>query len=82
MTPRLWLLAPFLIGLCACSATLPGAPGRIDPPPANLTAQCLAPGDLAAGATALDLAKWTAEWIDSYGCERSKRAGLIEAWPK
>jgi hypothetical protein len=43
---------------------------------------CLAPGELASGATALELSKWAVEWIDAYGCERSKRAALIEAWPR
>jgi hypothetical protein len=34
------------------------------------------------GATAQDLAQWALGWISAYGCERSKRAALIEAWPK
>lgn len=82
MMPKLWLLAPFLLALSGCFETLPAAPGKIDPPPANLTMACVAPGDLVDGATALELSKWVAEWIDVYGCERSKRAALIEAWPK
>lgn len=82
MTLKPWLLAPFLLALSGCFGTLPVAQGKIDPPPANLTAQCLVPDDLADGSTALDLAKWAADWIDAYGCERSKRAGLIEAWPR
>jgi hypothetical protein len=33
-------------------------------------------------ATGQDLAGWLLEWIGYAGCERGKRAALIEAWPK
>lgn len=60
----------------------PSAPAKIDPPPVLLTMPCLAPSELRAGATAQDLAAWTMEWIGAYWCERERRVGLIEAWPK
>jgi hypothetical protein len=47
-----------------------------------LVSRCLPPGDLPDGATAQDLALWTVEWIGAYGCERAKRAALIDAWPR
>lgn len=47
-----------------------------------LVTQCLRPGELPGGATAQDLVTWTVGWMAAYGCERSKRAALIEAWPK
>jgi hypothetical protein len=34
------------------------------------------------GATAKDLVHWTMSWIGAYGCEKSKRTALIEAWPR
>jgi hypothetical protein len=34
------------------------------------------PGELASGATALDLSTWAVEWIDAYGCERSRFAAI------
>lgn len=47
-----------------------------------LVTACLKPGDMPEGATAKDLVHWTMGWIGAYGCERSKRAALIEAWPR
>jgi hypothetical protein len=69
-------LCQYLLALPACSTTSPGAPAKIDSPPANLTMPCLAPGELASGATALDLSTWAVEWIDAYGCERSRFAAI------
>jgi hypothetical protein len=57
-------------------------PAKIDPPPVVLTMPCPTPADLAEGATAQQLAGWSVEWIRAYGCERAKRAGLVEAWPR
>lgn len=48
----------------------------------GLTSPCHAPADPADGATAKDLSLWTVGWVQAYGCERSKRAGLLEAWPR
>jgi hypothetical protein len=36
-------LCQYLLALPACSTTSPGAPAKIDSPPANLTMPCLAP---------------------------------------
>lgn len=82
MRPFTLLLA--LSGLMAsgCSTTPQPVPAKIDPPPVGLTLPCQAPADLAADATAQDLAEWTVAWIGAYGCERGKRAALVEAWPK
>jgi hypothetical protein len=68
--------------LSACSTTPVVAPARIPPPPVGLTAKCLTPQPLADNATAQDLGEWTIEWIRAYGCERAKRAALIQAWPQ
>lgn len=40
------------------------------------------PVDLAEAANAQDLAGRLAEWIRAAGCERGKRLGLLEAWPR
>lgn len=53
----------------------------VPPPPVALTSPCETPTDLAEAATAQDLAEWAARWIRAYGCERAKRAALIESWP-
>lgn len=69
--------------LCAACSTMPqSAPTKIDPPPVALVTACLKPSDLPEGATARDLVNWTMEWIGAYGCEKSKRTALIEAWPR
>jgi hypothetical protein len=34
------------------------------------------------GATARDLGEWDMGWIGAAGCERAKRAALIDAWPR
>lgn len=47
-----------------------------------LASPCPTPADLAAGATAQDLAAWAIDWIAAFGCERGKRLGLLEAWPR
>jgi hypothetical protein len=47
-----------------------------------LTSPCQTPADLAEGATAQDLAAWAADWIGAFWCERDKRAGLLDAWPR
>lgn len=75
---------PFLclMMLAGCSTLQPSAPAKMDPPPVALVTACLVPADLPEGATAKDLAAWTLGWIGSYGCEKSKRAALIEAWPR
>lgn len=75
-------LALCLMTLCACSTLQPSAPQKNDPPPVLLVTQCARPGELPSGATAQDLVTWTVGWMGAYGCERSKRAALIEAWPK
>jgi hypothetical protein len=57
-------------------------PAKIDPPPVALVSRCAAPPDLPSEATARDLAEWAVLWIRTVGCERSKRAALIDAWPR
>jgi hypothetical protein len=47
-----------------------------------LVTACAAPDALPEFATAQALSEWTLRWIGAYGCERSKRAALIEAWPR
>jgi hypothetical protein len=37
---------------------------------------------LTSEATARDLAEFAVAWIGTAGCERAKRAALIEAWPQ
>lgn len=78
-----FLVIPFLcLVTCACSTMPAIAPAKIAPPPVALVTQCSRPSDLPEGATAQDLAQWTVAWIGAYGCERSKRTALIEAWPR
>lgn len=77
-----WLLAVCLLALSACSTKPLAVPAKIDPPPVVLTVECLTPDDLPDDATALDLSKWALAWVWSFGCERSKRQALIEAWPR
>lgn len=81
---QLHLLPPALclLLLSACSTMRPTAPAEIPPAPVALTAACVTPDALVPDATAQDLAGWTLDWIAAYGCERGKRAALIEAWPK
>lgn len=82
MRPNLWLPA-LCLSLPACSSTMPPAvPVRIDPPPVALSTPCSTPDDLAEGASAQALSAWAVEWIKAYGCERSRRAALTEAWPR
>ena len=69
------------IALVGCASVAPSAPAKIDPPPVALVTKCAEPGPFA-GRSAQDLAEWTVGWIGAYGCERSKRAALVEAWPK
>lgn len=77
------LLPAFFLSLLAgCSTTLPSVLAKIDPPPVALVSKCAAPADLAEGATAQDLSEWVVGWIGAAGCERAKRAALIEAWPR
>ena len=82
MPRNLWLCALCLLTLSACSTTPRAVPAKIDPPPAALTLPCKTPADLQEGASAQDLATWSTAWIRAYGCERSRRAGLVEAWPR
>lgn len=82
MSRKTSLLVFLILGLSACSTTPPSAPQRTDPPPVVLVTQCQRPGEMPGGATAQDLVTWTVGWMAAYGCERSKRAALIEAWPK
>ena len=79
LTLLLALSLPMLFG---CSTTPAHAPAKIDPPPVALVTACAAPEPLQSGATAQDLALWTVGWIGAYGCERSKRTALVEAWPR
>jgi hypothetical protein len=64
-------LAPFLLLLASCAT----------PPPVVSTREC-APPDMPVNASAQDLTGWALDWIAAYGCERSKRAALVEAWPR
>lgn len=84
MRPKTLPLALLLLILCACSTLPPSVPATIDPPPVALTAPCVEPGPLptTGQVTARDLAEWTGGWIKAYGCERSRRADLIDAWPR
>lgn len=82
MLPKTLLAALCLLLLCGCSTMQPAAPNKIDPPPVALVTACLRPGDLPETATAKDLGIWTMAWIGAYGCEKSKRTALIEAWPR
>lgn len=76
------LLAALCLSLLSgCSTVRPSVPAKVDPPPVLLTMPCLAPDDLAAKATAQDLAVWAMGWMGAYWCERDRRAALIEAWP-
>ena len=81
MSPNRWLPALCLLALSGCSTTPRAVPAKIDPPPVALSTPCSTPADLAEGASAQELALWSVEWIMAYGCERAKRAGLVEAWP-
>jgi hypothetical protein len=85
--PRRWLIAALAALLSACStppAPPPSilAPRQIDPPPLALAAPCDLPGELAAAATAADLADWALAWMAAWHCERGRRAGLAAAWPR
>lgn len=82
MKPQTLLLALFSLLLFGCSTTPPSAPAKIDPPPVGLISRCAQPAPLGESITAQDLAEWTVLWIGTAGCERSKRVGLIEAWPR
>jgi hypothetical protein len=77
--PLLPVLSALLV--CGCSTTPPSASAKIDPPPVALISRCPVPADLAQDATGRDLAAWVVGWIGA-GCERSKRAALIDAWPR
>lgn len=81
---RLLLWLPALsLNLLGCASTPPPvAPAEIPPPPVALASPCPALADLPEGATGQDLAAWAGDWIAAFGCERSKRAGLLEAWPR
>ena len=70
------------LALAGCASTVPSVPSRFDPPPVALVSKCATPDRLPEGATAQDLAEWTVGWIGAYGCERSKRQALVEAWPR
>ena len=72
-------LAVMLVG---CASTSQHAPAKIDPPPVVLVSRCPWPADLESEATARELAEWVMLWIRTAGCERAKRAALIEAWPR
>lgn len=82
MLQRLLLLALCLMGSGCASTRLAPVPVEIPPAPAVLTSPCLSPVDLPAGASARDLVDALMEWMQYAGCERSKRAALVEAWPK
>ena len=82
MLLRLWLSVLFLLMSGCASTPQQRAPAAIDPPPVMLTSPCQTPADLADTATAQDLASWAADWIGAFWCERDKRAGLLEAWPR
>lgn len=77
-----WLFALCLLTLSGCSTTPRAVPAKIDPPPVALSTPCSTPADLESNASAQQLSAWTVEWIGAYGCERAKRAGLVEAWPR
>jgi hypothetical protein len=47
-----------------------------------LVSRCPPPADLPADATGQHLGEWVMQWIGAYGCERAKRAALIDAWPR
>lgn len=70
------------LALCACSMTPQRAPAKIDPAPVAFTSPCPPPDDLAEPALQKELEVWAALWIGAYGCEKSKRTALIEAWPR
>lgn len=82
MRPTTWLSALCVLTLCGCSTVQPPAPAKIDPPPVALVSRCPPPSDLPADATAQHLGEWVMEWIGAYGCERAKRAALIDSWPR
>ena len=82
MSPYRWLPA-LCLSLPGCFSTTPRAvPAKIDPPPVVLTMPWPTSVDLVEGANAQQPAVWSVEWISAYGCERAKRAGLVEAWPR
>ena len=82
MRPRTLLLASFALTLCACSTPPPAAPAVIPPPPVALVSRCATPADMPEGSTAQNLGEWVLGWIGAYGCERAKRAAIIDAWPR
>jgi len=82
MLLRRLLLVSSLLMLSACSTVPPVAPLVIPPPPVALVSRCAAPPDLPDLATARDLAEWAVMWVGTAGCERAKRAALIDAWPR
>ena len=71
-----------LATLCACASAPPAAPLAIPPPPVALVSRCPWPADLESEATARELAEWVTLWIRTAGCERAKRAALVDAWPR
>jgi hypothetical protein len=82
MRPSPLLLAPFLLIFAGCSTTPAAAPVEIPPPPVVLLGACPTPGDLPDMATGRELAEWGVGWVKAYACERGKRIGLLEAWPR
>jgi hypothetical protein len=56
---------------------------RDDPPaPVAFTSRCPAPDDQAEPAPQKTPEVWAALWIGACGWEKSKRMGLIDAWPR
>ena len=82
MFHRMALAALLPLALCACSMTPQRAPAKIDPAPVAFTSPCPPPDDLAEPAPQRELEAWAAQWIGAYGCEKSKRMGLIDSWPR
>lgn len=82
MSLRRLLPVLFLSLLASCSTVPPAAPAKIPPPPVALVSRCPWPADLESEATARELAEWVMLWIRTAGCERAKRAALVDAWPR
>lgn len=82
MSLRLWLSALCLMLLSGCGTTQVGASWTPKPPDAEYTTDCQQPADIALGTNGQDFFMVALEWKLFGACERTKRHGLIQTWPR